>query len=146
MSALPFIIVIGLIGGMAIGLQAPLAALIGQRLGVFESVFIVHLGGLIAVGALLALMGGGRLGEWQTVPLYAWIAGVFGVIAVGSTAFMIPRIGVATAITLIIAGQLMIAAVIDHFGLMGVTTRVITLERVAGIGLVLIGAWWAVRR
>ncbi len=145
MSSLPIIVVIGLIGGMAIAMQAPLAALIGQRLGVLESVFIVHLGGLIAIAALLLFMGGGRLSEWQSVPLYAWTAGVFGVIAVGSTAFMIPRIGVATAITLIIAGQLMIAAAIDHFGLMGVSTKTITLERVAGLGLVLIGAWWAVR-
>ncbi len=145
MSSLPIIVVIGLIGGMAIAMQAPLAALIGKQLGIFESVFIVHLGGLIAVAALLLFMGGGRLNEWQSVPLYAWTAGVFGVIAVGSTAFMIPRIGVATAITLIIAGQLIVAALIDHFGLVGVTTKALTLERVAGLGLVLIGAWWAVR-
>lgn len=146
MSNLPLIVAIGLIGGMAIALQAPLAALIGQRLGIFESVFIVHLGGLLAVAALLLFMGGGRLGEWQSVPLYAWLAGVFGVIAVGSTAFMIPRIGVAAAITLIIAGQLLIAAAIDHFGLLGVAAKSLDLKRIAGLALVLVGAWWAVRQ
>lgn len=145
MSNLPLIVAIGLIGGMAIALQAPLAALIGQRLGIFESVFIVHLGGLIAVAALLLFMGGGRLGEWQSVPLYAWLAGVFGVIAVGSTAFMIPKIGVATAITLIIAGQLLIAAAIDHFGVLGVDVKPISLSRIGGLLLVMAGAWWAIR-
>ncbi len=60
MSNLALILSIGLIGGMAIGLQAPLSSLIGQRLGVLESVFIVHLGGLMAVSALLLFAGGGR--------------------------------------------------------------------------------------
>jgi bacterial/archaeal transporter family-2 protein len=145
MANLPLIVVIGLIGGMAISLQAPLAALIGQRLGVFESVFIVHLGGLIAVTAVLVLMGGGRIGQWQSIPLYAWSAGAFGVIAVGATAFLIPKTGVATAITLIIAGQLLIAAVIDHFGVLGVATKALSLQRLGGLALVFLGAWWAVR-
>jgi len=146
MSNLALILSIGLIGGMAIGLQAPLSSLIGQRLGVLESVFIVHLGGLIAVAALLLFAGGGRLGEWQSIPPYAWLAGVMGVIGVGSTVFMVPRIGVAAAITLIIAGQLMMAAAIDHFGVLGVDAKPIGLQRIAGLGLVLLGAWWAMRR
>jgi transporter family-2 protein len=146
MSNLALIIAIGLLGGMAIGLQAPLASLIGQRLGVLESVFFVHLGGLIAVAALLLFVGGGRLGQWQTVPPHAWLAGVMGVIGVGSTVFMVPRIGVATAITLIISGQLLIAAAIDHFGVLGVGPKPISIDRVLGLGLVLLGAWWAMRR
>jgi transporter family-2 protein len=146
MSNLALIIAIGLLGGMAIGLQAPLASLIGQRLGVLESVFFVHLGGLIAVAALLLFVGGGRLGQWQTVPPHAWLAGVMGVIGVGSTVFMVPRIGVATAITLIISGQLLIAAAIDHFGALGVEAKPISVDRVLGLGLVLLGAWWAMRR
>lgn len=146
MSNIAVIVAIGLTGGIAIGLQAPLSSLIGQRLGILESVFIVHLGGLIAVGALLALIGGGRLGEWQTVPAYAWLAGVMGVIAVGATVYNVPKIGVASAIVLIIAGQLMIAAVLDHFGLLGVTTRPISVARVFGLALVFVGAWIAMRR
>lgn len=146
MNNLALIIGIGLLGGMAIGLQAPLASLIGQRLGVLESVFIVHLGGLIAVAVLLLFIGGGRLGHWQTVPPHAWLAGVMGVIAVGSTVFMVPRIGVAAAITLIIAGQLLIAATIDHFGVLGVVSKPVSLERLMGLALVLVGAWWALRR
>lgn len=145
MSTLALIISIGLIGGIAIGLQAPLSSMIGQRLGVLESVFLVHLGGLIAVAVPLSFMGGGRLGDWQAVPPYSLLAGVLGVIAVGSTVLMVPRIGVAAAITLIIAGQLLIAATIDHFGLLGVVAKPLALQRVVGLGLVLIGAWWALR-
>ena len=45
MDAIILIILIGLAGGVAVGLQGPLASMISQRLGIFESVFIVHLGG-----------------------------------------------------------------------------------------------------
>ena len=145
MSNLASIIVIGLIGGIAIGLQAPLASMISQRLGVFESVFIVHLGGTIAAAVALLFLGTGRLGAWQAVPPQALLSGVLGVVVIGATVFNVPRIGVAAAVTLIIAGQLLVAATLDHFGALGLASKPLSLERVAGLGLVLIGAWWALR-
>jgi uncharacterized membrane protein YdcZ (DUF606 family) len=47
MESILLIILIGLAGGIAVGLQSPMASMITQRLGVFESVFIVHLVGTI---------------------------------------------------------------------------------------------------
>ncbi len=145
MSQLILIVVIGITGGIAIGLQAPLASMINQRLGVLESVFVVHLGGLIAVGIPLLLLGGGKLGLWPTVPWYALAAGLLGVVVVGSTVFMVPRIGVAAAIVLIISGQLMIATTIDHFGALEVDVREISWDRILGLGVVLLGVWLTLR-
>ncbi len=145
MSNLIVIIIIGLLGGVAIGLQAPLAAMIGQRLGILESVFIVHLGGAIAVAIPLLLLGGGKLGLWPSLPWYALCAGVLGIAVLGSTIFMIPRIGVAAAIVLIITGQLLIATTIDHFGILEVELRQFSLQRLLGLGIVLFGAWWTLR-
>ncbi len=45
MEPIILIILIGLAGGAAVGLQSPMASMITQRLGIFESVFIVHIGG-----------------------------------------------------------------------------------------------------
>ena len=145
MTQLILIVVIGITGGIAIGLQAPLASMINQRLGVLESVFVVHLGGLIAVGIPLLLLGGGKLGLWPTVPWYALAAGLLGVVVVGSTVFMVPRIGVAAAIVLIISGQLMIATTIDHFGALEVDVREISWDRILGLGVVLLGVWLTLR-
>ncbi len=145
MSHFFVIVVIGLFGGIAIGLQAPLASMINQRLGVLESVFIVHLGGLIAVGVPLILLGGGKLGLWQSVPWYALGAGFLGVVVVGATVYMVPRIGVAGAITLITTGQLLIAATIDHFGALEVSVSPISAERLLGLGIVLLGVWQTLR-
>jgi transporter family-2 protein len=146
MVALALIVCIGLLGGIAIGLQGPLSSAIGQRLGMLESIFIVHLGGLVAAGIGLACLGGGKLGQWQSLSALQIFSGVLGVVVVGSTIYNVPRIGVAAAITLIITGQLCTGALVDHFGALGVERQALTLQRVMGLGVVLFGVWLTLRR
>lgn len=50
-----------------------------------------------------------------------------------------PRLGVASTITLMIAGQLALSLVLDHFGWLGVPRQPLSLTRVAGVALVLAG-------
>jgi bacterial/archaeal transporter family-2 protein len=137
--------VIGLAGGLAIGLQAPLASLIGQRSGVMESVFIIHAGGALGALLFIILNKGGTLGQWQTIPWYALCAGLLGIILISSQVLIIPKIGVAAAITLIIAGQLIMATCVDHFGILGIEARTLNWERLAGMGIVLLGVWLTIR-
>jgi transporter family-2 protein len=145
MQTLIPIVLIGLLSGVAVGLQSPLASMITQRLGMIESIFIVHLGGALMITIPLVVMRGGNLGNWRSLPWYALGAGAMGLIVVGGVSFMIPRVGVATSITLIIAGQLVISSVLDHYGLLGVHIRPIDMQRVFGLLIVFIGAWLTVR-
>lgn len=141
MEAILLIILIGLAGGVAVGLQSPLASLLSQRLGVLESVFIVHLGGALAALIPLAVYGGGKLGGWRSAPWYALGAGVFGLVVIGAISYMIPRIGVAGSIITIVAGQLLVGTILDHFGLLGAMQRSLDLT----LAVVLAGVWLTVR-
>lgn len=145
MESILLIILIGLAGGIAVGLQSPLASMMTQRLGMFESVFIVHLGG--ALFALLPLLfyGGGKLSQWRGVPWYALGAGIFGLIVIGAISYMIPRIGVAGAIVSIVAGQLLVSTILDHFGWLGVMEHPFDTTRALGLAVVLLGVWLTVR-
>jgi transporter family-2 protein len=145
MQALIPIILIGLISGVAVGLQSPLASMITQRLGMLESIFIIHIGGALLITIPLIFLGGGNLGDWRNLPWYALGAGSMGLIVVAGVSFMIPRVGVATAITLIIAGQLVISSILDHYGLLGVHMRHIDAQRLIGLIVVFLGAWLTVR-
>ena len=145
MQSILVIIVIGLIGGMAVGLQAPMSSIISQRLGVLESIFIIHLGGALVVLLPLLYFGGGKLGNWRTVPWYALCAGAFGLVVIFSMSYMIPRIGVATALIILLAGQIFIGSILDHFGLLGAAVRPLDLTRVLGLGVVLAGGWLAMK-
>ncbi len=146
MEPIILIILIGLAGGAAVGLQSPMASMISQRLGIFESVFIVHLGGaIIALLPLLLLYGGGKLAQWRSVPWYALGAGIFGLIVIGAISYMIPRVGIAASITAIVAGQLLVGTFLDHFGLLGASVRTLDITRVIGLAVVLMGVWLTVK-
>ena len=145
MESILLIILIGLAGGVAVGLQSPLASIITQKLGLFESVFIVHIGGAVIALVPLLFYSGGKLAQWRSVPWYALGAGIFGLVVIGSLSYMIPRIGIAAAITTIVAGQLLVGTVLDHFGLLGAAARSMDATRVIGLAVVLAGVWLTVR-
>ena len=144
MDTLFLIILIGLAGGMAIGLQGPLSSMITQKLGSLESVFIIHLGGTIAA-LIPMLFVGSKLGQWKSVPWYALVAGAFGLIVITAMGYMIPRIGAAGALITLLAGQILVASILDHFGLLGMTPRSIDFQRVIGFGVVMLGVWLTVK-
>lgn len=146
MQTILFVVLVGLAGGVAIGFQGPLTSLMSQRVGTIESVFIVHLGGAIA--ALLPLLlftHGGNLSSWRTVPWYGLLAGVLGLPILGAISYTIPRLGVATTIILVVAGQLVIGAILDNFGLLGAAVRPLAFTRIIGMGVVFAGVWLMVR-
>lgn len=145
MQAVLVVILIGLIGGIAIGFQAPLSSLMSQRIGTLESVFIVHLGGALASIIPLAMQGGGKLANWRIVPWYALGAGLFGLVVIGAISYTIPRLGVAATIILTVAGQLLIGLALDHFGFLGTALRPFELSRLLGVIVVFVGVWLLIR-
>jgi transporter family-2 protein len=145
MESILLIILIGLAGGVAVGLQSPMASMITQRLGIFESVFIVHVGGALIALIPLLIYGGGKLSQWRSVPWYALGAGIFGLVVIAAISYMIPRVGVAASITTVVAGQLLVGVLLDHFGLLGATVRTLDVTRVIGMAVVLAGVWLTVK-
>jgi transporter family-2 protein len=145
MESILLVILIGLAGGVAVGIQSPLASMISQRLGLFESVLIIHLGGAVVALIPLLIYGGGKLGQWRSLPWYTLGAGIFGLIVIGAISYMIPRIGVAAAITTIVAGQLLVGTILDHFGLLGAVEKSLDPARVIGLVVVLVGVWLTVK-
>ena len=145
MEPVILIILIGLAGGAAVGLQSPMASVISQRLGIFESVFIVHLGGAVIALLPLLLRAGGKLSQWRSLPWYTLGAGIFGLIVIGAISYMIPRVGIAASIVTIVAGQLLVGMFLDHFGLLGTSVRLLDATRLLGMGVVLVGVWLTVK-
>lgn len=81
-----------------------------------------------------------RLSHALQGPWWLWIGGVFGAVYVASAAAFAPKLGAGGFIVLVVAGQMIAAVLIDHFALMGLTPRPLTLARFAGVGLILVGA------
>ena len=139
------IVAIGLIGGIAVGTQAPIAGAMGQRVGGASSSLIVHLGGAVASLLLLIARRGEQIHEWRNLPWYMLGCGAFGLVLYLSLNHTIPRVGATTAITLLIVGQLLTGLVIDHFGAFGITPRAVDSNRIVATALLLAGAYLMVR-
>lgn len=137
--------VLAIAAGAAISVQSSLSGLIGRRLGVFESSFVVHLVGLFLAGTLMIGMRGGNLSGWRAVPWYAYGAGFLGVGIVAAVSFAVPRLGLATSLTLTIVAQLLLGALLDHFGWLGAGPHPFTATRAVGMVVLLAGTWLVTR-
>jgi bacterial/archaeal transporter family-2 protein len=140
-----FVILIGVIGGVAVGIQAIIAGAMGQRVGGTASSFIVHLSGMLLSGVLLILRGGEDIRNWRQLPWYMLGAGIFGLILYQSINVTLPRLGGTMMITLIIIGQLLTGVLIDHFGWLGVPVHPVNLGRALGVALLLAGGFLIAR-
>lgn len=134
-----------LIAGCAITLQSLFAGTLGERLGIMESAFLVHLGGTLLAGAIVLFMRGGNLMAWRDVPWFVFTAGFLGVVIVGAYSYAVPRLGLAASITLAIVAQLILGAVFDHFGLLGTAQKALDPARGLGIAILLVGTWLILR-
>ncbi|MGC3939537.1 DMT family transporter [Roseobacter sp. EG26] len=136
---------IGLAGGFAVGAQAQIAGSMGNRIGGAAGSFIVHLGGAVASLALLIARGGENIGEWKHLPWYMLGSGLFGLVLYLTLSQTIPKLGVTSAITLVVVGQLLVGLLIEHFGLFDASIRSIDLSRIAAVVLLLAGAFLMLR-
>jgi bacterial/archaeal transporter family-2 protein len=138
-------ILIGLLGGISVGIQSPLAGAISQRVGGVASSFIIHASGAVFSGVLLLLRGGENIRAVGTLPFYMFGAGAFGLLLYLTISHTMPKLGAGAAVMLIIAGQLLIGLLIDHYGWLDATVRPIEPTRVLAVLLVLGGAYLLAR-
>ncbi len=80
-----------------------------------------------------------QLVSTKQAPFYVWLAGIMGAFYVVGSISLLPRLGVALTFSLIIAGQMLVTIVVDHYGLMDVPVKMINLPRVIGILLIIGG-------
>jgi bacterial/archaeal transporter family-2 protein len=69
----------------------------------------------------------------------SWTGGIFGAIYIAVSIFMLPRLGAATVVALIVVGQMIGSLAFDHFGLLGVPQQSANPIRIAGAAFLIVG-------
>lgn len=141
MNLLSIPLLLALLAGTLVALQAPTNAMLARALGSpISAAFVSFLVGTAAL-ALIVMLSPARADgtALRGLPWYAWAGGLYGAVFVAVAAFGAPRIGVAALLMAMIAGQLAMALVLDHFGLLGLERQPVSLARVAGLALVVAG-------
>jgi len=141
----PVFATIMLLTGIGIPILAALNAGLGLRLGHPMAASVI----LFGVALLIAIAGAaitGALGQVRLtgeIPFHFYLGGTFVAFYVIAVTFIAPRFGVGNAIFFVLVGQLISAAMIDHFGLFGAMRSAIDAKRIAGIALMIAGVWLA---
>lgn len=146
MNSFTVLAIIAGIAGIAMAMQAQLMGHLDRSIGTMESVFLTYGVGAVIIAGIMLAMRGGNLGEWHAAPWYAHSAGLLGLIIVGCIGYATPRLGLAVTLTIAVAAQFMIAAIVHHFGLLGADQEPLDLSRLGGMAAVLIGVWLIVRQ
>lgn len=127
----------------ATGLMIPFQLAFNAQLGIavkspLTGAFFVFAVGLVA-SVLVILFSRAPLPNLAMVgkiPPTAWIGGIIATLYIVAVVFLVPRIGVGMTAVLVVAGQLVGALILDHFGAFGAPQSPISLLK--GIGLILI--------
>jgi transporter family-2 protein len=72
-------------------------------------------------------------------PWWVWLGGLCGAFYVVGSVVAAPRLGAATLVALIFAGQAVSSLLVDHFGWVGFDEQPISLGRIAGVLLLAAG-------
>lgn len=134
-----------------VGMVLPLQALLNARLGalttgaLFAS-FVSFAVGTLALAAVLLVSRTPWPGfrELVALPPWLWLGGIIGAVFVFCGTLLVPRLGAASLICLIVFGQLAGSLLVDHLGVLS-TPRPVDAMRLAGAALVCVGAVLVVR-
>ncbi len=127
-----------------VGMNATVRMTIGSPVLAAIVNFVVGLAALV----LLAVASGARIvpGSVAAVPAWAWFGGLLGATYVAATTVLGPKLGAASFLALTLAGQMVAALLVDHYGVIGFPQSPLTPTRLLGTALLVVGVLLIMRR
>lgn len=140
---------LALLAGLSVAVQAAFNTQLSKYSGNLWTTLVSHLGGAIVMAVVILIVlwcsphTVTSYRQFKEAPWYAYTGGIFGVIIVFSVLNSVRILPLATVLALVTVGQLVTSAVVDHFGIGGLTPNPLNLQRwlgiiVMGIGVVLL--------
>lgn len=131
-----------IVGGLSVSFQQVINTRLRTELGSpWWAGLISFLGGTLVMLTVVVATG-------QTLPSSAtlartswssWTGGLFGAIFIGVAILMVPRLGVAAFVALVVLGQMLGSLTFDHFGVLGIPQHAISPVRLIGAAFLVIG-------
>ncbi len=133
--------------GVMLAFQSPINASLARVVTPINATLVSFTVGCVLAALLSALLGKlphlGRLGE---LSWWHFLGGILGVAFISIVVVSMPKIGVVSIMVAALAGQLITAMMIDHFGWIGVVRQPITAARLLALPLLAVAVWLVQRR
>jgi transporter family-2 protein len=134
--------------GLAVTVQAGVNANLRQAMANPVLAAAISFGtGFLSLVLLLLAVGGNmpspsliKQTDW-----WKWTGGVIGAMYVTTVIISVPKIGTANLVSLSVAGQLVAAVVLDHYGWLGFTLHPANSWRLLGVAFIMVGVMLVVK-
>lgn len=131
-----FFILLAIVAGAVLPLQAGFNVQLGKS--VHQPIFAAFASFLVGtIGLLIYLLvlkfDFSTIAQTKSVSPVVWTAGILGAFYVAAVIILAPRLGVALTFVLVVAGQMVVSLVLDHFGLLGMPIKPINWQRLIGV-------------
>lgn len=113
---------------------------LGRHVGSLQASTSVHVSGGLFLLCILPFLNKDWLAGVARAPWWSFLGGVIGALLVVLANRAVGAIGVAGFTAVSVAAQLIVSALMDHYGLLGADIRLVTPGRLAGIALLAGGA------
>jgi len=139
-QAIPILIAVlgGAVLAVQVGVNVQLRNSLGDPITSTFTSFVVGAVGLLVYAIVTRAQWPGTSSLSQ-VPTWQWAGGLLGAVYVVSTIMVGPRLGAATLLSLVVAGQMIAAMVLDHHGWLGFAQHAVNLWRIVGALLLIAG-------
>lgn len=134
--------IFGILAGCLVALQAPINAQLGRAVGSpLLASAISFAAGLLALAIINVVLVRDINDNWRDTPIWLFLAGgCLGAMFVAVMTILTPKLGAATMMALVVAGQLITGLVVDHYGWFGLAVKEVSLGRLTGAGFLIAGA------
>lgn len=136
------ILTLTLLAGCLMPVQPAVNAVVARGMeSAYLAAFFSFLTGALVLGLVCAAMRlpwpDGRL--LSGLPWWVWTAGPMGAFFVTMTILAVPRLGAMSVMALLVAGQMLMSLVMDHYGWLGIPPQPVSPGRALGALMLLAG-------
>lgn len=135
--------IVALLMGMILSIYLPMNSAVSKYLGSSIAATVTFFVVALITSIFIFIF----FGEYDAipkigkVPIYLYLAGFIAAFIVIGTTFLIPKIGARTFFILLVSGQILMAIIVSHFGILESPNDPITLKKILGATLVIAGAF-----
>lgn len=136
----------------AAGLGIPIMAALNSGLGtklhspMLATTILFFVGGAISLGLFFITGGIPKSVSQEPIPLYFYFGGFFVIAYILGITWVAPRFGVGNAVSFVLLGQLISMVIIDHHSLFAAHYNPMTIRRIIGLVLMIVGVFLTVHR
>lgn len=139
-------VAIAFLMGMVMSIYLPMNSCVARYLGSSIAAAVTFFVVTLMTSVLMFILSGeySSISKLGHVPAPLYLAGFISAFVIVGTTFLIPKIGARTFFIMLLSGQILMAIIVSHLGILESPRDPVTLKKILGATLVIAGAFLSI--